>query len=80
MIQPLAREVRVRESPVPPVGPTDWNFAYAVLEVRMKDRTYCLRVDAPRDNLRRPFTWPASDGKFFDAVASPIPAVVDERR
>lgn len=68
MIQPLAREVSVSESPVPPVGPSDWNFAYAVLEVRMKDRTYCLRVDVPRGNLRRPLTWPEPDGKLFDAV------------
>jgi len=67
-IQALIRKVEVRESPTPPIGKPEWDFAYSVLEVKAGGNVYRERVDIPRGDCRMPLTDDELDLKFLRAV------------
>ena len=67
-IQELIRKIDVRESPTPPIGPPEWEFAYSVLEVKAGGEVLRERVDIPRGDCRNPLTDDELDRKFRSAV------------
>lgn len=67
-IQELIRKIDVRESPTPPIGPPEWEFAYSVLEVKAGGQVMRERVDIPRGDCRNPLTDGELDHKFLSAV------------
>jgi 2-methylcitrate dehydratase PrpD len=67
-IQSLIRKIDVRESPTPPLGPPEWEFAYSVLEVNAGGKVMSERVDIPRGDCRNPLTDDELDCKFLSAV------------
>ena len=67
-VQALIRKVDVREAEVPPIGPREWAFAYAVLDVDAGGQVFRERVDIPRGDCRNPLTDADVDLKFIRAV------------
>ena len=67
-IQELIRKIEVRESPTPPIGKPEWEFAYSVLEVKVGDQVYRERVDIPNGDCRKPLSDDELDLKFVRAV------------
>jgi 2-methylcitrate dehydratase PrpD len=67
-IQELIRKIDVRESPTPPMGPPEWEFAYSVLEVKAGGEVIRERVDIPRGDCRNPLSDDDLDHKFMNAV------------
>ena len=67
-IQELIRKIDVRESPTPPMGPPEWEFAYSVLEVKAGGEVMRERVDIPRGDCRNPLSDDDLDHKFMNAV------------
>jgi len=67
-IQELIRRIDVRESPTPPMGPPEWEFAYSVLEVKAGGEVMRERVDIPRGDCRNPLSDDDLDHKFMNAV------------
>lgn len=67
-VQDLIRKIEVRESPIPPVGPAEWEFAYSVLEVSCGGKTYVERVDIPKGDCRNPLSDQELDEKFLKSA------------
>ncbi len=67
-IQALIRKVDLRESPTPPTGKPEWEFAYSVVEVKARGEIHRERVDIPRGDCRNPLTDDELDAKFLAAV------------
>jgi len=67
-IQELIRKIEVRESPIPPIGKAEWEFSYAVLEVKVGEQIYRERTDIPRGDCRSPLSDEELDLKFLGAV------------
>jgi 2-methylcitrate dehydratase PrpD len=67
-VQSLIRKVELRESPIPPMGPPEWEFAYSVLEATAGGKVFRERVDIPRGDCRNPLSDEELDQKFESAV------------
>ncbi|WP_433296380.1 hypothetical protein ACQPZQ_15925 [Pseudonocardia sp. CA-142604] len=64
----LVKRVEVTESAIPPVGPADWKFSYAAVEVQTENRgTLSERANVPRGDHRAPLTRDELEAKFRDA-------------
>lgn len=67
--QELLRKVELRTAEVPPIGPAEWDWSYAVVAVTLKDgRRLENRVDKPRGNALRPLTEHELRMKFDDCL------------
>ena len=67
--QNLLTRVTRHESAVPPEGPKDWEFAYAVVEIETKTGDVTRhRTDVPRGDCRAPLDQAALETKFRDCV------------
>lgn len=65
----LVERATLTESPTPPVGAAEWEFAYAVVEVETAERgTFVERADVPRGDRRAPLSEEELEAKFRDAV------------
>lgn len=67
--QELLRKVELRIEEVPPIGPAEWDWGYAVVAVTLNDgRRLENRVDKPRGNALRPLTDHELRMKFDDCL------------
>jgi 2-methylcitrate dehydratase PrpD len=68
--QDLLRRVTIAESVTPPIGPTSYDHAYAVVEVRLTDgQVVRERCDMPRGDARAPLASEELESKFRDCLA-----------
>ncbi|MQA03398.1 MAG: MmgE/PrpD family protein [Streptosporangiales bacterium] len=66
--QQLLRKVEVDEQERPPVGPAQWEQAYAVVQVDTARGPVTKRVDVPRGDRRAPLDRDGIEVKFRDCV------------
>ena len=68
--QQLLRKVSRSTSEVPPIGPSQWEFAYSVVQLHTTDgRTLSHRCDVPRGDCRAPLSKSDLEAKFRDCVS-----------
>jgi 2-methylcitrate dehydratase PrpD len=68
--QSLLQRVTISEADIPPFGGTDYEHAYATLEVSLRDgSTLRERCDVPRGDARQPLTDSELEAKFRDCLA-----------
>jgi 2-methylcitrate dehydratase PrpD len=68
--QDLLRRVTIAESATPPIGPTAYEHAYAVVELTLADgRVLRERCDVPRGDARAPLGQSDLESKFRDCLA-----------
>jgi 2-methylcitrate dehydratase PrpD len=69
-VQDLLRRVVIQEAAAPPVGGSDFEHAYATLEVtRTDDSVLRERCDIPRGDARAPVSDAELEAKFRDCLA-----------
>jgi 2-methylcitrate dehydratase PrpD len=67
--QDLLRRVTIQEVDAPPFGSSDWDHAYAALEVSLRDgSTLRERCDVPKGDARAPLTDSELEAKFRDCL------------
>lgn len=66
--QQLVRLVEVAENATPPVGPAEWEQAYAVVRLETDRGSLTRRVDVPRGDRRSPLSRDDLETKFRDCV------------
>lgn len=68
-VRELVERAEVAESDKPPLGPHEWEYSYAVVEVETANEgVLAHRVDVPRGDRRSPLTREELENKFRDAV------------
>lgn len=68
-IQALVERVDVTEQRVPPLGPAEWDQAYAVIRLELADGSVRkTRVDVPRGDCRAPLSDAELEAKLKDCV------------
>jgi 2-methylcitrate dehydratase PrpD len=68
--QDLLRRVTIAESPTPPIGPSSYDHAYAVVEVTLADgQVLRERCDVPRGDARAPLASEELESKFRECLA-----------
>jgi 2-methylcitrate dehydratase PrpD len=68
--QDLLRRVTIQEVDTPPFGPTQWEHAFATLEVTLQDgSTLRERCDVPKGDARAPLSDAELEAKFRDCLA-----------
>jgi 2-methylcitrate dehydratase PrpD len=67
--QDLVRRVTIQEAASPPIGPTTFDHAYAVVDVMRSDGTIVSeRCDVPRGDARAPLSPSELEAKFRDCA------------
>jgi len=67
--QELLRRVEIQEAEAPPVGPADFEHAYATVEVTLADGSIVReRCDVPRGDGRAPLSADEIEAKFRDCL------------
>jgi 2-methylcitrate dehydratase PrpD len=67
--QDVLRRVMIQEAAIPPFGPSDWEHAYAAVEVTLADGAVAReRCDVPRGDARAPLSFAELESKFRDCL------------
>jgi 2-methylcitrate dehydratase PrpD len=68
-VRELVARAEVAESAKPPIGPAEWEYSYAVVEVETTEGDAVThRVDVPRGDRRSPLSRGELEDKFRDGV------------